>query len=366
MRSPTLKLLLFLLGTRVLLFLLPWLATALLFPEAKPLGLFEFIQNAWNRWDAPHYLYLAKHWYTNQGDEANFIVFFPLYPLLLKGVLFFGANPVLTAILTSSTLFVIGGYFFYRLVELDYSETVARLATGALAIFPTSYFFNAPYTESLFFFLFSTSFYAARKERWGLAGLLAGLGSFTRAFGVLLLPALLLEWFLDKNRSWKSLPLLLLPSLAGIGFYLWINQQLYADPFAFQKILARHWHKHFASPLVGMMNTWKIALSGGMSNYTLIVGWTEAVSLTLCWILAPWAWMKLRRSWAVFYLLSLLLISSNTFVVGAPRYLLSVPPLFVLIALAEREFLFRMLWRFLSVALLFYFTLLFVRGQWTY
>jgi len=34
--------------------------------------------------DAPHYLHLAEHGYVSTGDKANLIVFYPLYPLLVK------------------------------------------------------------------------------------------------------------------------------------------------------------------------------------------------------------------------------------------------------------------------------------------
>src|ERR671939_494023 len=38
----------------------------------------------WNRWDAPHYLDLARMGYVSQGVEARWIVFFPLYPWLVR------------------------------------------------------------------------------------------------------------------------------------------------------------------------------------------------------------------------------------------------------------------------------------------
>lgn len=46
-----------------------------------PLTIF---MNMFNHWDAPHYEAIAKNWYANTGDAANFIVFFPLYPILIR------------------------------------------------------------------------------------------------------------------------------------------------------------------------------------------------------------------------------------------------------------------------------------------
>jgi len=366
MRFKTQKLLIFLFLTRLLILILPWLTITLLFPEIHALNFFEFTQTSWDRWDALHYLYLATHWYQNTGDEANFIVFFPLYPLLLKAVIYFFSSPVFSAIATSTVFFMLGAYFFYKLVAIDYPEKVARMATVALAIFPTSFFFNAPYTESLFLFTFSASLYSARKGKWLLAGIFTGLGCITRPFGILVLPAVIIEWFLGKNHKWRYILLIVLPSVVAVLAYLYLNKIVYNDPFTFQKTLEVHWQKHLMSPLAGIIDAWRIAFSGGLNNYTVIVGWAEAVSITLSWILIPFAFLKLRKSWAVFYFLSIVLFSSTSFILSTPRYLLSIPPFFVLIAIAEKNYLFRITWRFLSIALLFCLAILFTRGQWAF
>jgi hypothetical protein len=47
-------------------------------------------------------------------------------------------------------------------------------------------FLSALYTESLFLALSVGTFYAARKDRWALAGMLGGLAALTRVTGVLL------------------------------------------------------------------------------------------------------------------------------------------------------------------------------------
>lgn len=366
MRFKIQKLLIFLLITRILILVLPWLTITLLFPENIPQNLFAFTQNAWVRWDAPHYLYLAQHWYTSFGDEANFIVFFPLYPSILKLVALLFVNPALAAIFVSTTLFIAGTFFFYKLVELDFGEKIARFATISLAIFPTAYFFNAPYTEALFLFLFCTALYSARKEKWILAGILTGLACFSRPTGLLILPSIFIEWFYSKNRKLKFLPVIIAPSVLAILGYLYLNKNIYGDYFAFQKILEVHWQKHLLSPYLSIRDSWRIALSGGLTNFSLFVGWAEAISITVSWILIPLAIIKLRKSLALFYTLSIILFSSTSFILSTPRYLLTVPPLFILIALAQKNSLFRTIYQFTSIALLFCFAILFTRGQWAF
>lgn len=314
----------------------------------------------------PTILYIAQYWYTNIGDSANFIVFFPLYPLILKPLIAVLGNAALSGIFVSNIFFVFGCYIFYKLVSLDYPEKIAMWSVIALAIFPTSYFFNAPYTESLFLLIFCLSLYSAGRGNWILSGISTGLGVIARPFGILLLPAVLTEWFFDKKRKISSLPIIILPSILAGLWYLFINKTIYGDYFAFQKILTNNWQKHLASPLKSILDSWHIALGGGLNNFTILVGWAEALTITTAWILIPIAFKYLRRSWAVYYMLSIVLFSSTSFILSTPRYLLSIPPFFMLIALAEKNYIFKTVWRFASIALLFCLSILFVRGQWAF
>lgn len=366
MRPKLENLLYFALLTRILTLILPWLTITLLFPDKTHLNFIEFTQISWSRWDAAHYIYLATHWYTNMGDAANFIVFFPLYPFILKGFLFFIKDAAFVGIAVSIILYLAGSYYFYKLVVLDYPEKIARWATIALAIFPTSYFFNAPYTEALFLLIFSLTMYTARKENWILAGIFAGLGVITRPSGIILLPAILVEWFFGKNKKWKFLPALITPTILSGLSYLYLNKIIYGNPFEFKNILASHWQKHLVSPISSIIDSWRIAFSGGLTNFVIMVGWAEAITITISWILVPIAFMKLRRSLAVFYFLSILLFSSTSFILSTPRYLLSVPPIFLLAALAQKNYLFKIIYQFASIALLICLSIIFARGQWAF
>lgn len=366
MRGNTKMLLIFLVITRIIILVLPWLAINLLFPDIPRTNLAQFTQIAWNRWDAPHYLYLAQNWYVASGDPANFIVFFPLYPLILKGFLIIFNDPVIAGVIASTILFLIGSYLFYKLILLDYSQKIARLATIALAIFPTSYFFNSPYTESLFLLLFCGAMYSARKQKWVVSGVFAGLATLTRPLGLLILPSLLIEWFINKQKKLSDTFSITLPTIFSGLIYLYLNKIIYGNPFQFRQILATHWQKHLVSPISSFLGSWGIAISGGVTNFVILVGWAEALTITISWILIPFAFAKLRKSWAVFYTLNVIIFSSTGFILSTPRYLLSVPPLFVLIALAQKNQTFRLIWSFVSITLLISLTILFARGQWAF
>ena len=64
---------------KILVFTIGYAVAFLTSGPAPPLTI---IMNMFNHWDAPHYVAIAKNWYVNTGDAANFIVFFPLYPIL--------------------------------------------------------------------------------------------------------------------------------------------------------------------------------------------------------------------------------------------------------------------------------------------
>jgi hypothetical protein len=104
----------------------------------------------WNRWDAPHYLDLAQYGYQSYGEQRLFLVFYPLYPWLTRLLTWPGDTYLLGAFLVSAISSVIAGLLFVRLVRLDESLRVARLALWFLVIFPTAYFLHIGYTESLF------------------------------------------------------------------------------------------------------------------------------------------------------------------------------------------------------------------------
>ena len=366
MNSKIKKVLLFAFFSRLIILFLPWLTNTLILPENTHLNFIEFTQTSWNRWDAPHYLYLATNGYTNVGDEANFIVFFPLYPLLLKPLILLIGHPALTGMLASTIFYILGCYFLYKLVSFDYSEKIASWTVVAISIFPTSFFFNSPYTESLFLLTFCMSLYAARKNQWGLAGIASGLATITRPFGFLILAAVLIEWVYDKKRQINNLPFIVIPTIISGISYLYINYLVFENPFKFQEILATNWQKHFTSPLVGILDSWNIAFTSGLTNFGLFVGWGEALTITASWLLVPFVFKYLRRSWAVFYILSLIMFSSTSFILSTPRYLLSIPTFFVLIAMAQKNYLFRMIWTFFSIGLLFCLCTIFTAGQWAF
>ena len=136
------------------------------------------------------FLRIAEHGY---GTHAT--AFFPLYPLLVR-VFALGTGRSPTAgVIFSVACFAAALVLLYRLVRDEFDAPTAVWTVILLSFAPTSFFFQAVYSESLFLLLTVACFAAARRGRWVLAGLAGGLAALTRSAGVLLLVPLAWMWF---------------------------------------------------------------------------------------------------------------------------------------------------------------------------
>jgi hypothetical protein len=189
------------LGVRVGLGLLALLATALLLPEqaisvpgwAAPerVSGWHNIFTAWERWDALWFLRIATGGYAD-GDLTA--AFFPLYPLLIRGLsVMIGGHPLAAALIISNTAFLGALVALYELTRTEFNERIARRTVLYIAIFPTSFFFLAPYSESLFLLLTVCCLLSARRAHWEFAGLFGALAASTRSIGLALILPLALE-----------------------------------------------------------------------------------------------------------------------------------------------------------------------------
>ncbi|MEO5721583.1 MAG: hypothetical protein ABIR71_08950 [Chthoniobacterales bacterium] len=318
----------------------------------------------WNRWDAKHYLSLAEHGYTAEGEGRFSIVFYPLYPWLIRAVSFLSGSYIAAAFIVTGVASVVAGLLLRRLAELDYSVDVARQAVWFLFIFPTSYFLHIGYTEALFLAFVLGSLLAARTNHWMAAGILGALASLTRVNGLMLGPTLLIEAWLQyrvtRRIDWRWLWMGVVP--VGFAGYLYLNYRVTGDVFAFQPIMAEHWYKKFTPPWVGIADVVQ-----RLPGTNLTEGLQELCYILLGFVCLVWSWIRLRPSYAVWITLNWLLINSTAFVVSVPRYSLTLFPIFFLFALlAVRR---PLAGRFLTVVSLLFLALYaikFVYGTWAF
>lgn len=177
----------------------------------RPLG-------ALARWDAVWYLSIARSGY---GGGSGLSAFFPLYPVTVRaaaGELRSGAALLLSAYAVSAAALVVALVLLHKLVELELGARFARPVLLLVAFWPASFFFSAPYSESLFLALSVGVFYAARTGRWPLAACLCAAATATRPTGVLLLlPFAWMAWRAGRLRWLAVAPLGAVTFSAGLA-----------------------------------------------------------------------------------------------------------------------------------------------------
>ncbi len=318
----------------------------------------------WNNWDSKHYLRLAEHGYVAAGDSRVSLVFFPLYPWLVRLVAFVARDYMLAALIVSGFASVAAALLLRRLARCDETEEVSRNAVWFLLIFPTSYFLHVAYTESLFLALVLGCFLAARKSHWALTGILGAAACLTRVNGLILLPALAtevgLQYWQTRRINFRWLWLGLVP--CGFLGYLWLNHEATGDFFAFTKIMHEHWYKKFASPWFGIYDVYLRARGMNVNE-----GLNELIAIILVTLCTVWSWIRLRPSYSVWITFNWLLICSTVYVLSVPRYALTLFPIFILFSqvCTGRRFWFAMLtlWSVLYLAL---YTGRFAQGIWAF
>lgn len=142
---------------------------------------------SWAGFDGVHYLRIAANGYA---DTYLVQVFFPIYPLLIGLFSWSISTTILVGQLISILFFTAALYRVTQLVDDSRWSSVA-----VYLLFPTSLFFGAVYTESIFLFFVLSVMTSLKRERWLQAAVFAGLATGTRLTGVFLLPAVLWYWY---------------------------------------------------------------------------------------------------------------------------------------------------------------------------
>jgi hypothetical protein len=198
----------------------------------------------WLRWDSVWYVIIAQSGYER---DLRSVVFFPLYPMLVRGV-----DQVLprgvfeAALLVSVAACYAALVMVHRLASEILGPGPARRAAFYLLAFPTGFYLAAAYNESLFVALTVGSLYFMRRRQWWLAGVLGAFSTATRFAGVLLVAAFAYEYLRQRDFSlrrvrWDVLAAALIP--VGVALYALYCWHLMDDPFAFNHQQV-HWFRY--------------------------------------------------------------------------------------------------------------------------
>src|SRR3954469_15139932 len=161
---------------------------------ASAAGLPDWLATVAVRWDALHLADVARHGYPAGDGQAW--AFFPVVPALARALGGTGAGVHVAGTMLALACSLGALAVLHRLASLELGDgAAARRTVWLLALCPGSFFLGAFYTEVPFLLRAVAAVYAARRERWALAGLAGAGAALTRNTGVLVLvPLLLLAW----------------------------------------------------------------------------------------------------------------------------------------------------------------------------
>jgi len=336
--------------------------------SAGPLWYHQLLQ-----WDSEWYFKIVTEGYRYNGDPTvpQNIVFYPLYPMLARGLATIsGLIPADALLLVSNVAGLLAIVALFKLVREEFGDQLALTTIALLSFFPASVLLSAGYTEPLVLLLIVSFFLVLKRKHYLSAALLAGLALSTRSTGIVLLPVLL--WEMWRNRDQKPFLAALLPCvfLATSGLwlfmiYLWIT---FGDPFVFadgqmafhegttqaERLIAALKFEPFTRMILNDWNPW-----GQASWFTLLF----IVLIVVGWFRLPSGWTLFAAG--VLLLPYLTLSGGPAGFVSMSRFNLVSFPLFVALA----EFGSRARWLLVGViglfsASLFMNAALFARRIW--
>ncbi len=344
-RAPARDIILLFVTTRLILVMVTYVAYILLTASkysSAPVNTLALLAS-WNHWDAANYVRIAQFGYQTPYDVA----FFPLFPLLIAAIAHILGNwsYLLVGTLISNGTLLGALFVLYQLAADAGGDLVGRRTLLYLCIFPTAFFFFAPYNEPLFLLLSTSIFLALRRQRWWLAGLFGFLASLTRSPGILLVVPFIAELWLSRDSITASrqkmllrvLPVLLIP--LGTLLYAIYCWHISGNPLDFVAVQS-HWGRHTTWPWQGIFlslaSIFWYQPFGSFSEVHNVLDLSATIAFITLAILGR---NKLRASYSIWLavLLIFILISpavaTNDPLESNQRFILEMFPAFITLAM---------------------------------
>ncbi|MBW3595436.1 MAG: hypothetical protein KY391_07635 [Actinobacteria bacterium] len=292
------------------------------------------VLDMWHRWDAVHFTDIATFGYFASETDPNAAAFFPLFPLLIDGLMAIGFDPRLAAMLITFVASIVAGAYLYKLADLEVGEGAGRRALLYLFLFPTAVFLVAPYSEALFLAGAIAAFYYARRASWYLVAIPAAVAMGARLAGLFVLVGLAVEFLRQRDFSLQRLAagavagaLGLLPLLL-YGLFL---SRAAGSFFEFKDAQYRGWSRMVVSPIESFLATWNTW--GGSYPANWVFAWrVEILAALVGLFFTLWAFRERYWAYAAYMLVTLGVLMTSTWYFSIPRMLLSLFPIPILLA----------------------------------
>jgi len=291
-------------------------------------GLMQSLEPLWTHWDTRHYIGIAQEWYTSVGDERLRLVFFPLYPLLMRLLsMITGANAFYSGVLISLACSAAASALLYDLAYMHFGGDEAGLSLAYFLLSPLSVFLCCVYTESLFICLTLAAVCLLRRGHPYLAAVFGMLSAFTRMPGVIVAGMMIIA-FIGKIPEKKVNSRTLLACLAqvaivfgGFAAYLAVNKAVTGDAFAYLTYQRENWYQQPGSFWNSTANTMQYFLNGAGESDWL---WTWGFQL-LCMMgaygLLAFGSGRIPFDLAAYSFVYVAVVLSPTWLLSGARYL---------------------------------------------
>jgi hypothetical protein len=228
-----------------------------------PLQPFEWYFGGWSQFDGPEYLRIATEGYSYTVGERSNIVWFPLYPNLVRLV-----DTVVSPVMASAILValvagacaavVVWAWLAQQRVGADDGDRTRLLAWAAVFFYPYAwYLYGVVHSDALFLALVVGTFLLIERRHLVAAGLIGALATATRPTGMAVIPAAIVlsleragvlsvpedatgivaRWQLpthvDRSRL-RAVTLAPLLAVLGLGTWMVYLGVKWGDPLAFQ------------------------------------------------------------------------------------------------------------------------------------
>ncbi len=347
--------------------------------------------------DGVHYLTIAQKGYFGTGLIQ---AFFPLFPLLITVLSKLGIKTIIAGLIISNLASFLFLVIWFSILKKMRSEKFAYFSLAIILSFPTSFFLVSFYNESLFLCLILAVFYLSKKQKWILAGLLAGLASATRVVGIFSILIILIEaWQHYGKKLWmqpaKYRNVYLAGILASTGLltYMYYLNIKFNDPLYFLHLQEKFGAGRQASIIFYPQVIWRYlkilatARPINLKYYSYVQDFVVGVAGFLILIWQLWktskiylsqkvkSWTKIEQKIAP---LSLIIFSLASFILPTLTGTFSSMPRYVLVCVSIWWFVAKILqtgaeqkklgWQiayfFISISLLVVNAMLFVQGCW--
>jgi Gpi18-like mannosyltransferase len=290
----------------------------------------------WYRWDSGFFTHIARQGYGWQhGQRTADVTFMPLYPLLMSLPLRLmpaatDAEAVIVGVIISNACLLIALFVLEALLRLDHIDIPRRrLALWLVLISPAAIFLAGVYTESLFILLSLVAIYAARRERWIIAGLAGFLAASTRVMGWTVAVPLIAEAWQQRDRWRKPIgrwalvlaPLIALPLYAGV-----VGLTLHS-PTAYFDITRQTWGQGVGAPWQAIVDFF----NGPIALYGWQRSWIDLAFMLMGLALVIPAY-RLRRSYGLYQLAAIVFPVISGTLVSMPRYTAIAFPAYIVLA----------------------------------